>query len=267
MNITYIASSGHSYSLSASMFVHTANFHEWSFEAKTTQLIYGERVSYFKRSAATFQTVLTVYGGITQRKALLNALHDDFEADVRNLTPGRVIWGNWYCDCFIKASKTEPHSEDTTWTQNTVDIYVPSGFWIREESHTFERSIDTTYPYLDYTYDYSYDYAKPAGGQDTWITDSPFPAEFEMGIYGPCVNPRVVINGYPYVVYATIGQNETLVINSRNRTVMCGSRNLFDARGKEQSVFEKIPPGSLAVSWGGFSFKLTLYEERSEPKW
>ncbi len=88
-----------------------------------------------------------------------------------------------------------------------------------------------------------------------------------MDIYGPVVNPRVMVNGYPYIVYATIAEGETLTIDSIKKTVMCGERNLFDARNKKQSVFEKIPSGNLALTWGNFKFKLTLYEERSEPKW
>ena len=43
--------------------------------------------------------------------------------------------------------------------------------------------------------------------------------------------------------------------------------NAFDLRNKEESVFEQIPPGKLALDWSGtFGFDLTLYEERSEPR-
>jgi hypothetical protein len=48
---------------------------------------------------------------------------------------------------------------------------------------------------------------------------------------------------------------------------MMGDTNLFDSRNKAQSVFEKIPEGALTFAWEGFSFELTLFEERSEPKW
>jgi hypothetical protein len=99
------------------------------------------------------------------------------------------------------------------------------------------------------------------------VTESPFASDFVLSVHGPAINPRVTINGYPYVVYATIGAGETLVIDSANKTVMCGERNLFDARNKRQSVFEKIPAGQLTLAYGSFSFELLLHEERSEPRW
>ena len=45
-------------------------------------------------------------------------------------------------------------------------------------------------------------------------------------------------------------------------------RNIFAKREKKSSVFEKIPPGELLVSWSGdFGFDVTVYKERSVPKW
>ena len=69
------------------------------------------------------------------------------------------------------------------------------------------------------------------------------------------------------MVNASIPNGETLVIDSKKHTVMMGDTNIFDARGKEYSVFEKIPAGALDVAWDGFDFSITLLEERSEPKW
>lgn len=267
MNISYIASSGNIYSLTARALTRSANYHTWEFEAQATELQYGERVSAFGKKASTYQTTLVVRGSIVQRRAMLTALHDDFENDIRNMSAGRIVYGDWYCDCFITASTTSPDDDYDQWTENTITIYVPSGFWIREESKSFTEPSAVASEYLDYEFDYEYDYAPPAANQIVWETDSPFASEFELKIYGACVNPRVIINGYPYIVYASIAEGDTLVINSKNHTVMCGSTNLFDSRNKVQSVFEKIPAGSLTLTWGGFPFDLTLYEERSEPKW
>lgn len=267
MNISYIASSGNIYNLTTRVMTRTASYHAWEFEPQATELRYGERVSAFTKKASTYQTTLLVRGGKIQRMAVLTALHDDFENDVRHMTPGRIIYGDWYCDCYIIASQTTPDKDYSTWTENTITIYVPSGFWVREETRHFSAPVPEASEYLEYSFDYEYDYTPPAAAQTVWETDSPFESDFEMRIYGACVNPRVVVNGYPYLVNASIAEGETLVINSQNHTVMCGNTNLFDNRNKVQSVFEKIPSGSLALTWGGFAFDLILYEERSEPKW
>lgn len=268
MVITYVASSGNVYNLSAKRLqTQEANYFKWEYEPRGNALMYGEKLSYFHRDPLTYDTSLIVRGSVPQRRAILTALHDDFERDVRTKQPGTLHFGGWYCSCFITESVVNPVEEMTHWTENKIGIYVPSGFWTKDESREFGTSETSTYPYLDYEYDYEYDYSESAYGNTTWVTDAPFESEFRMDIYGPVVNPRVVINGWAYIVYATISEGETLVIDSKEKTVMCGDRNLFDNRNKAQSVFQPIPSGTLALSWGDFAFKLTLYEERSEPKW
>lgn len=95
-----------------------------------------------------------------------------------------------------------------------------------------------------------------------------------MIIYGPCVDPRVAINGHIYQVYATLDENDYLKINSRENSVVQylangTQRDLYDYRVKiTGSLFEPITPGNVRVVWSGeFGFDLTLYCERSEPRW
>lgn len=267
MRISYIASSGNIYDLSSRVLTRVANYHEWSFDPQTTSLMYGERVSAFKKKASIYQTTLVVRGSVTKRKSIITALHDDFERDLRNLSPGRLMFGEWFCDCFITSSSTSPDDDVNHWTENVINIYVPSGFWQREEFMSFTPTRPTPTGFLKYKYDYPYDFTPPVATSATWETDSPFPSDFVMAIKGPCNNPRVTVNGYPYVVNVVVPEDTTLVIDSKNNTVMMGDENVFDARGKEYSVFNKIPSGGLTLEWGDFDFDLTLYEERSEPKW
>lgn len=267
MNINYIASSGNAYNLTTRIMTKTANLHVWEYEPQVTELMQGERVSSFKKPSATYQMVLVVQGSIIQRKALLTALHDDFENDVRTMQTGRLMFGDWYCDCYITSSKTEPNDKYNTWTENTITVYVPSGYWVKETSHSFSPTDSEASEFLDYPYDYQYDYTAPSTGIGTWESESPFDSDFKLEIYGPCINPRITINGYPYVVYTTVSNGKTLVIDSKNHTVMIGYENHFDDRNKVYSVFEKIPTGTLTFTWGDFDFKLTLYEERGEPRW
>lgn len=268
MNIVYVASSFNEYNLNATQIkTKDANFHAWEFKPESTELVNGSRIAMFRKQAATYEIKLIIRGTETERAAILNALHSDFENDLRNLCAAKIIWGNWYCNCYIVASETVPHKDVEAWTENNITILIPSGYWQREEEENFAVPSAPVSDYLDYPYDYAYDYTPPASTTQTWTTDSSFESDFEMRIHGPCVNPRVIINGYPYVVYTSVPDGSTLVVNSKNHTVVMGDANLFDARNKSQSVFQKIPPGSLTVSWEGFAFDLILFEERSEPKW
>ena len=130
---------------------------------------------------------------------------------------------------------------------------------------------DVSGDFLDYTFDYNYDYAAGAIGEKIVYSESPFTSEFKLVIYGEAVNPRIVINGYPYVLYTTIPAGAYVVIDSRQKTIMMyqnGTQtNIFDYRNKSDSIFEKIPAGNLRIIWDStFGADLTIYREQSEPE-
>ena len=93
-----------------------------------------------------------------------------------------------------------------------------------------------------------------------------------MVIYGLAVNPRIVINGYPYVLYTTIPAGSYVIVDSKQRTIMMygayGQKtNIFDFRNKTDSIFEKIPAGNLTITWdASFGVNLTIFREKSEPE-
>ena len=157
---------------------------------------------------------------------------------------------------------------------NDIKILLDYPFWIKEETKKFYPQTEVRYEKgLDYNYDYAYDYTSQKKGTATWYVDNIRDSDFEMIVYGACANPRIIINGHVYEVFDTLESNEYLVINSQKNTVIKylangTTKNLFDLRGKQQSVFETIPKGNLNLSWSGdFGFDITLFLERSEPKW
>lgn len=272
MNISYIASSGNTYQLKATQIkIKDANFHTWEFKPEGTELANGFRVAKIRKQPATYQIKLIVRGTTEARETILNELHDDFESDVRNMQTGRIVWGDWYADGYVVVSETVPHPDVDSWTENTIDFYIPSGYWLKETKHSFTKASRPVTGFLEFPYDFPYDFTPPVASAGTWDSGSSFAADFKMEIKGYCTNPRITINGHVYAINATIPWYNTATIDSRNKTVIrtgtWNTLNLFDARGKEQSVFEKIPAGVLTLSWGAFDFDLTLYEERSEPKW
>ena len=94
-----------------------------------------------------------------------------------------------------------------------------------------------------------------------------------MIIFGPCIDPRITINGHVYQVFDTVEKGEYITINSINMTIIKNrnngtTANLWDYQAKEESVFSPIPGNVISVNWSGtFGFDLTLFEERSEPAW
>ena len=273
VNLRYVASSGRSYNLRSDTLRtgSSANFHEWKWEADTVRLRFGERVSAFSRPAAEYEATLSLFGTSKEKLAQLEEMHDDFELDIRNLTPGRLIWNDYYIECYAVESSTKP-GEDNIMVDNTVLFWCPYPFWIKEETRSFLPTSSESEPFLDYPYDYPYDYYSGGSGSKIWVTDFPFKSDFRMTIYGPAVNPRILINDHAYQVFDNLAAAEYIVINSKLGTVVkttaTGQKvNAFDLRNKEESVFEQIPPGKLALDWSGtFGFDLTLYEERSEPR-
>ena len=274
MTLKYIASSGNQYVLNTNgSLVKSANFHAWEWGAIGTELQYGMRVSNFKREPATYTAVLVVYGPYTKRKAFLDALHEDFENDVRNKTPGRIVWSDWYIDGYVTKSTTAPDTAHTR-TDNEIEIFCPYPFWIREQYKRFYRGDPLNDPDdFDYPYDYPYEYLMPIRTSARWLTKFPFSSEFLMTIYGAATNPKVTINGYPYQVNVTLDAGEYLIIDSRHNTITQyltngQTLNIFDLRDKANSVFEPIPGGTLTLTWSGaFGYDITLFNERSEPRW
>ena len=273
VDVVYEASSGATYNLQTNgKWIREANFHTWAWLPNGTDLLIGKRVSSFGKDPATYKTTLIFHGTAISRAAQIAKLHEEFENDIRSMKTGRLYWGDWYVDCYIIASSTDPAACD--WTANTVDVYCPNPFWIKQESRSFMKQEEppAQQDFLDYDFDYYYDYFLGAIGTEKWVRSFTFAAEFRMIIYGPVSNPRITINGYPYQVDDTLESTEYMVIDSRQNTItkyLAGgtSISIFDKRNKVQSVFEQIPGGTLAVNWTGlFGFDLIIFDERSEPE-
>lgn len=129
-------------------------------------------------------------------------------------------------------------------------------------------NLKITYPLFDFPFD-----LVGAYGRRTLKNESFAGANFVMTIYGFVDNPNIQIAGHPYTVYTTVYEGERLIINSAAGTVKKIGRlgeetNLYNARRKDYSVFQKIQPGIQTVSWPGtYGMDIVLFDERSEPKW
>lgn len=271
--LQYVASSGNTYNLKGDgLRSKEANYHRWSWGFEGTELQFGQRVAALRRDPLVYETRIILDGSLDERKTLLENLHEDFELDARNLKPGRIIWGDYYIEAYVRESSTFPDSNNV-WTDNDIELYCPYPFWIKEKTMIFRPQEEAEgYSWLEYAFDYRYDFFPGQAGTARWQTKIPWESEFKMVMYGAANNPRVAVNGYPYQVNDELAANEYLIIDSRKNTVTKylangTTLNIFDKRDKAQSIFQPIPGGTLILTWSGsFGFDLTLYEERSEPR-
>ena len=250
-------------------------FHAYSWGYDGTERQYGTNISRFKKDPAEYEATIIFRGTVDQRKEALDNFLETAELDIINKSPGKLIVGDYYILAYVISSSTTPY-DDSDWTQKDCTFLCPYPFWIHEEKKSFPAILNNgeSDSFLDYMHDYNYDYTMPYGGDVIWQVDHYAPCEYEMIVYGPCVDPRVVINGHIYQVYATLDENDYLKINSRENSAVQylangTQRDLYDYRVKiTGSLFDPITPGNVRVVWSGeFGFDLTLFCERSEPRW
>ena len=269
--VTYISSAGNTYQL------HSKNgvlhkrlpFRSWSWKPRTTELEQGVRVSGFTRGAAQFKSELLFYGSVEEQTELINDLHDDFEGDMRRKKTGRIIVEGQYIDCYVIGVDACHNKGVTT---DSIQIYAPYPYWMQEQKIVLDASSVTVGSFLDFEYDFEYDFTAPVMGRKIVKSGFPFTSEFQMVIYGLAVNPRITINGYPYILYATIPQGAYVIIDSKQKSIMMYNTNgtrtdLFNFRNKTESIFQKIPAGDLDIAWdSAYGVEITVFRERSEPK-
>lgn len=214
-----------------------------------------------------------------EKRALLKEaaerLYSVFEYDVVNNTDGRIETDTGsYLPCRVLTSEKSDWENPTAYM--FYDLTAVSGLnaWITEQSSSYYKNIGREdSKYLDYPLGYERDYTPQQVGRASLYVNHITPSKFKMTIFGACVNPRIVISNHIYQIYTSLSDDEYLVVDSRDNTIVKHlsnglQENIYNLRAKEQSVFETIPPLNNLISWdGSFGFDLTLYLERSEPAW
>lgn len=277
IEIKYVCSNGEEYNLIGDKMKATSGyFHEYEWKPNATEREMGATVNAFTKEPVIYDITLTVRGKEKERKQILNKLTNAFEYDVVNLTPGRIYYGEYYIDGYVKKSSNEVSNENNSRTDCKIEIYCPYPFWLMEQEQSFYPDLANkgeAYGFLEYPYDYPYDYSRKSAGTQSWFIDHFRDNNFEIVIYGPCVDPRIIINDYPYQIYETLENGEYILIKSRDKTITkhLGNgtiQNIFAKRAKDKSVFSLIPSGMLTLNWSGeFGFDIKVYKERSVPEW
>ena len=229
----------------------------------------------WEESSSGYQRTVQVdvYGNDDELVQNMERLYSIIAVDAEEDTYGRLYVNDTFLRCRIQTSK-KSNWKGYVYSEVDLTFITPELAWVKEEKNTFfSQAEGTAADGLVFPFDFPFDFADTRKGSATWEIDHVTASDFRMIVYGPCVNPRILINDQAYEVFTTLESNEYLIIDSRDYTVYKylanGTvQNLFDNRGLEQSVFEKIPSGLLRINWSGdFGFDLTLFLERREARW
>lgn len=274
--VKYQNSIGEIYSLQEfGVKIKNAKLHSYSWNVIERKHRFGAAVRDFKKDAIEYKIELRISGTDNRKKEIENILFEAFERDINTKRPGKLLYDDYYIECYITASETSP--DEYFGLKKTITAYCPYPFWIKETTYQYFPEPPEAVKYTELEEgimfpEFPFDFYTETG-EEVLINPSFNDSNFIMTIYGFAENPQVSIAEHPYKVEATINEGEQLVINSLTHTVQKIGRlgeitNLYNARGKIYSVFKKIPPGTNTLQWsGGFGVDIKLFDERSEPKW
>lgn len=281
MNIIYESSNGKKYDLITKDVRPTAgNLHEYEWTVDATEQFFGVTVKDFLKDAVEYAVTLTFRGSLEKRYDAMDDMINSFEYDIVNKTPGRLYFGEYYIRCYIKEAKSKVNTTWNNWSDLTVSVYCPYPFWVHEQTvsiQPIEQNAKTASDAKGYPYGYNYSY--PVGQSAVRMSvDHYADSDFQMIIYGPASEVNVTIAGHPYAVHYKVETGEYMTIDSRStqpadrRVFLTKSNgekvNLFNYRDSENSVMQKIPPGEVMIDYSRlYGIDLTLFLERSEPKW
>lgn len=242
---------------------------EWNVSSKNDK-ISGFKKGIVKKTIPIIIKCDTKEQGIEMR----NKIFEITEKDILANQYGRIVVGDYYLKCYVIGNTKSDYLVNKQYMLIDLDIQTDCPGWIRETTTLFKPIEEVRGgEYLDYEHDMPFDYKRGASAR-TLTNENFVPSDFKMIIFGAVLSPAIYIGDYKYAVNTEIGLNEYLTIDSVNKTIYLtkinGEKvNCFNDRDREYRIFEKIPPGMSFVSSSteGMTFEITLYEERSEPKW
>lgn len=199
------------------------------------------------------------------------------EADMAAQMPGTFAVGEWRQAAYIAAS--EPQIIGGGDVLSTLAVLLMEGYWWRLEEIDFHiPSGGGLGGHLDYPYDLPTDFGKMPD-RDSVESSTLTPSNIRLTIYGPAVNPYVIIGANRYQVDVTVPSGSRLVVDGKAATIetvsssgIVADRFADGVRGTGLGggayIFEPLQPGPQTVSWdGSFEFTLGWYEEEGSPPW
>lgn len=239
------------------------------------------RIARFNRGLSERQLpVIIVAASVAACTAAKNRLHEVIDYDVQKKTKGKLYIGDYYISGYFFSAEPSSYLESGCKANITLNFVAEKSVWIRELKTEFLRKSEdessgsgTTLGTKSPPYDYPYDYLIDDVTHTTIINESITDAAVVIIVNGFAENPSIRIGQNLYEFELTVERGEYLKIDGLNKEATLvdlsgNSSSVFGYRNKEHDLFAKVPEGTNSVSWSGsFEFTITLYEERTEPKW
>ena len=201
-----------------------------------------------------------------------NKIFELCEKDVLATKHGKIIIGDYFMKCYVTESSKSEYLKHGSYMLLNIKVSTDFPFWCKEHSTTFGYGKGSEGKNLDFKRDFPSDYTSNMLGKqllNTALCDT----NFIINVYGPCIEPEIIVGGHSYCVNVLIEKNEYLTIDSQTKTIVLthedGTKeNCFKYRNRDSYIFTKMRPGTLRVSSNGnYKFEIILLEERSEPPW
>lgn len=251
------------------IFVNASDLHDYAWTVTSK----GKRIAALTREISTRNLpVIIICASEAQGIAARNKLMEVCEKDCLAMQPGQIILGNYYFACYVTQSQKKDYLISKRYLPVTLGLTSDRPYWVKESTVSIGAAASSTNEGLDYGFDYPIDYT-PDVISNQIVNPAFADANFKLVIYGAVTNPAITIGGHVYQVNCAVAAGEYLTIDSLTKKIfLTGSggavTNKFNDRNRDSYIFEKIPAGANAVAWSGsFGFDVTIYEERSEPKW
>lgn len=240
-----------------------------------------DKITEFKEKVETHEIQVNVSDtSDTKWQQSYDEMMAAFLGDVRKKKPGTLYVNECYLSCYIYAAKPSEAFFDNGWQTVDLKIVTDHPVWVYEQKISVQPIASDTKAASDAkTYPYGYEYGYPIGQTAVRLTvDHYADSDFRMIIYGPAADINITIADHPYIVHYQVEAGEYLTIDSKERqsadrriflTKNNGEKvNVFNYRDSTYSALQKIPAGELTIDYSRlYGIDLTLYLERSEPKW
>ena len=205
---------------------------------------------------------------------IMEEFYRAYEKDVLDSKEGRLYFNDYYLLCNINREIFSNWDAYRKLQKVQLGIISRTGLWYKDVSKVFGTRESSASDGKDYPYDFPYNYADDSL-KNRLKTDSISDTDFRLEISGIANNPTIRIGGHTYRVFADASVGESIIIDSRDKTVVKKdkygiSTNIFYLRDKDHYIFRKLRTrdGLTSVEFEEpLVFKLTAYVERSRPIW
>ena len=275
MNVFYENHAGERIDLnSENIILQYQEFFNYSWDAVTKS----RKITGFKRDSATIPVTVAVTAETEEEYLqIIEEFYRITEKDILAVVPGKLHIDEQYLNCYISGDIKQDAFKGILFQIKNLTLVTDFPYWIKEITYQYlpEKPNPVDYAVLEKGIlfpEFPFDFA-PVHEEKILENPSFKDSNFILTIYGFAENPQIAIAGHPYLVEITVYEGERLVIDSIRGTVEKIGRlgevtNCYNSRGKQKRVFQKIPPGMNTFQWsGGFGVDITLFDERSKPKW